>query len=194
LHYKLNTDLKEILNRNAMKNLGQFKAFIFALVIFSGILAAQKISSNNVKTIVLGTSTFHDWTMTSQNGTFSGNLSGNTIKDIRYSMIGKTLKSGKGMMDKDAYKAILADQFPNITFTANFINLGKGMITGKLTVTNVTKTISLPINVTKSGDSYNIFGTAKIKMTDYGITPPTMFFNTLKTGNDLSITVSAVAR
>jgi polyisoprenoid-binding protein YceI len=97
-------------------------------------------------------------------------------------------------MDKDAYKAILADQFPNITFTANFINLGKGMITGKLTVTNVTKTISLPINVTKSGDSYNIFGTAKIKMTDYGITPPTMFFNTLKTGNDLSITVSAVAR
>jgi polyisoprenoid-binding protein YceI len=132
--------------------------------------------------------------MTSQNGTFSGNLSGNTIKDIRYSMIGKTLKSGKGMMDKDAYKAILADQFPNITFTANFINLGKGMITGKLTVTNVTKTISLPINVTKSGDSYNIFGTAKIKMTDYGITPPTMFFNTLKTGNDLSITVSAVAR
>lgn len=177
-----------------MKNLIQFKILIIALAIFSGSLSAQKISSNTVKTVVSGTSTFHDWTMTSENGTFSGNISGNTIQDVRYSMNGKTLKSGKSTMDKDAYKAILADQFPNITFTATSINLGKGMMTGKLTVTNVTKTISLPINVTKNGGIYTVSGTTNIKMTDYGIKPPTMLFNTVKTGNDLGVTINAVAK
>lgn len=177
-----------------MKNLQRFKTLVLALALFSGLLAGQKINSNKVKTVVSGTSTFHDWTMTSENGTFSGNVSGSTIQDVRYSVSGKTLKSGKGAMDKNAYEAILSDKFPNITFTATSINLGKGMMTGKLTLTNVTKTISLPFNIKKSGDSYNISGTVNIKMTDYGVTPPSMMFNTIKTGNDLIITITAVAK
>ncbi|MGS0748633.1 YceI family protein [Halpernia sp. GG3] len=176
-----------------MKNLGQFKIILLAVGLFSGLLFGQKISSNSVKTVVSGTSTFHDWTMTSENGSFSGIISGNMIKDVRYSMNGKTLKSGKGAMDNNAYKAILADKFPNITFIATSINIGKGTMTGKLTVTNITKTINLPVNVTKSGDSYNISGTTTIKMTDYGINPPSMFLNTLKTGNNLAITINAIA-
>ena len=177
-----------------MKNLRLFKTLLLAVGLFSGLLAGQRITSNNVKTVVAGTSTFHDWAMTSESGTFSGNVSGNSIQDVRYSMSGKTLKSGKGAMDKNAYEAILADKFPNITFTATSINLGKGMMTGKLTVTNVTKTISLPVNIKRNGDSYNISGTAKIKMTDYGVTPPSMFFNTVKTGNELALTITAVAK
>lgn len=67
-------------------------------------------------------------------------------------------------------------------------------MTGKLTVTNVTKTISFPVNVTKSGETYTISGKLNIKMTDYGITPPSAFFNTLKTGNELAVTINAVAK
>lgn len=177
-----------------MKNLSLFKTILLAMGIFSCALSGQKISSNTVKTVVVGTSTLHNWTMTSENGAFYGNVSGNTIQDVRYSMNGKTLKSGKGGMDKDAYKAILADKFPNITFTANSVNIGKGIMTGNLTVTNVRKTINIPVNVTKNGAIYTISGTTKIKMTDYGIKPPSMFFNTLKTGNDLDITINAVAK
>ena len=135
-----------------MKNLANFKTLVLAFGLISGLVAGQKISSNNVKTVVSGTSTLHDWKMTSLTGSFSGNVSGNTIQDVRYSMNGKTLKSGKGAMDNNAYKAIQAEKFPNISFTATSVNLGKGLMTGKLTVTNVSKTISLPVNVTKSGD------------------------------------------
>ena len=177
-----------------MKNLANFKTLVLAFGMISGLAAGQKISSNNVKTVVSGTSTLHDWTMTSLTGSFSGNVSGNTIQDVRYSMNGKTLKSGKGAMDNNAYKAIQAEKFPNISFTATSVNLGKGVMTGKLTVTNVTKTISLPVNVTKSGDSYTIWGTAGIKMTDYGVTPPSFMMNTVKTGNDITITVNAVTK
>lgn len=177
-----------------MKNSTTIKALVLSLGLLSGMTFAQKISSNAVKTIVSGTSTLHDWKMTSTNGTFSGTISDNSIQDVKYTMNGKTLKSGKGPMDTNAHKAINADKYPNITFTATSINMGKGTMTGKLTVTNVTKTISVPVNVTKSGNAYTIWGSAAIKMTDYGVTPPSFMMNTVKTGNDITITVNAVAK
>lgn len=175
-----------------MKTLGNLKMLILAAGLISGFTSAQKISSTNVKTVVSGTSTLHDWTMTSNTGTFSGTVSGNTIQDVRYSMNGKTLKSGKAPMDNNAYKAIQADKYPEISFTATSVNVGKGTMSGKLTVTNVTKTINVPVNITKNGNSYTIWGSAAIKMTDYGVKPPSFMMNTVKTGDDIKITVNAV--
>lgn len=176
-----------------MKKTLNLKMFALALGLFSGLISAQKISSNNVKTTVSGTSTLHDWTMTSTGGSFSGNVSGNSITDIKYAMGSKTLKSGKGAIDTNAYKAMQADKFPNISFVATSVNLGKGNMTGKLTVTNVTKTVTFPVTVAKTGNSYTITGTETIKMTDYGVTPPSFMMNTVKTGNDIKVTVNVVA-
>ncbi|MBU4537766.1 MAG: YceI family protein [Weeksellaceae bacterium] len=176
-----------------MKNLANFKILVLAFGLFSGLVAAQKISSKTVKTTVTGTSTMHDWSMTSTAGSFSGNVAGNTITDITYGMGSKTLKSGKGAMDSNAYKALNADKYPNITFSATSVNMGKGTMTGKLTVTNVTKTVSFPVTVAKSGNNYTITGTESIKLTDYGVTPPSFMMNTVKTGNDVKITVNVVA-
>ena len=81
----------------------------------------------------------------------------------------------------NAYKAMQADKFPNISFVATSVNLGKGNMTGKLTVTNVTKTVTFPVTVAKTGNSYTITGTETIKMTDYGVTPPSFMMNTVKT-------------
>lgn len=177
-----------------MKNLGNFKVFVLGLGLLSGMVFGQKFSSSNVKTVVAGTSTLHNWEMTSANGTFSGIVSGNTIQDVQYVMNVKTLKSGKGPMDSNAYKALQSDKYPNITFTATSLNIGKGTMTGKLTVTNVTKTINVPVNVTKSGNSYTIWGTLAMKMSDYGVTPPSFMMNTVKTGNEVTITVNAVTK
>lgn len=176
-----------------MKNSANIKALVLGLGLLSGLAFGQKISSKTVKTVVSGTSTLHDWKMTSSNGTFSGTISGNAIQDVQYSMTGKSLKSGKGAMDTNAYKAIEADKYPNISFSATSVNIGKGTMTGKLTVTNVTKTISVPVSVSKSGNSYTISSTASIKMTEFGVTPPSFMMNTVKTGNEISITVNAVA-
>ncbi|QBO58928.1 hypothetical protein NBC122_02121 [Chryseobacterium salivictor] len=194
LYYKMMVNpTDKYLKLDTMKNLVNFKTLILAFGMFSGLVAAQKINSSNVKTTVSGTSTLHEWSMTSTSGSFSGNVSGNAIQDITYKMGSKTLKSGKGPMDANAYKAIQADKYPNITFTAASVNMGKGTMTGKLTVTNVTKTITFPVNVTKNGNSYTVWGQTSIKMTDYGITPPAFMMNTVKTGNEITITVNAVA-
>lgn len=176
-----------------MKKVNNFKMLLLALGLFSGMASAQAISSKTVKTTVAGTSTMHDWTMTSTSGTFSGTVAGNAINNIQYNLGAKTLKSGKGAMDSNAYKAMKADKFPNITFTATSVNIGKGTITGKLKVTDVTKTVSFPVTVAKSGNSYTITGTETIKMTDYGVTPPSFMMNTVKTGNEIKITVNVTA-
>ncbi|WP_234111611.1 MULTISPECIES: YceI family protein [Chryseobacterium] len=177
-----------------MKKAVNFKMMLLAFGLFAGLVSAQKISSNNVKTTVSGTSTLHDWTMTSTAGTFSGTVSGNAITDVKYHLGSKTLKSGKGAMDSNAYKAIQADKFPSITFAATSVNIGKGTITGKLTVTNVTKTVEFPVTVAKNGNSYTITGTESIKMTEYGITPPSFMMNTVKTGDEIKVTVNVVAQ
>ena len=176
-----------------MKNLYNFKMLLLAFGLFSGVASAQAISSKTVKTTVSGTSTMHDWTMTSTSGTFSGTVAGNAINNIQYNLGAKTLKSGKGAMDSNAYKAMKADKFPNITFTATTVNMGKSTITGKLKVTDVIKTVSFPVTVAKSGNSYTITGTETIKMTDYGVTPPSFMMNTVKTGNEIKITVNVTA-
>lgn len=176
-----------------MKNLTNFKILLLAFGLISGLANAQAISSKSVKTTVAGTSTMHDWTMTSTSGTFSGTVAGNSINNIQYNLGAKTLKSGKGAMDSNAYKAMKADKFPNITFTATSVNMGKGTITGKLKVTDVTKTVSFPVNVAKSGNTYTITGTETIKMSDFGVTPPSFMMNTVKTGNDIKITVNVSA-
>ncbi|MCP2038624.1 YceI family protein [Chryseobacterium sp. HSC-36S06] len=176
-----------------MKNLTNFKILLLAFGLFSGMAGAQAISSKTVKTTVSGTSTMHDWTMTSTSGTFSGTVAGNAINNIQYNMGAKSLKSGKGAMDGNAYKALKADKFPNITFTATSVNIGKGTITGKLKVTDVTKTVSFPVTVAKSGNAYTITGTESIKMSEFGVTPPSFMMNTVKTGDEIKITVNVSA-
>lgn len=169
------------------------KMIVLVFALLGAAISGQKISSSNVKTTVAGTSTLHDWTMTSQQGTFSGTVAGNVINDIKYTMNSKTLKSGKSAMDNNAYKAMQADKFPAISFVATSVNIGKGTMTGKLTVTNVTKNVSFPVTVNKTGDSYTITGIESIKMTDYGVTPPSFMMNTVKTGDLIKITVNVVA-
>lgn len=193
LYNKIREHLLRILKFRTMKNLTNFKILLLAFGLFSGLASAQAISSKSVKTTVAGTSTMHDWTMTSTSGTFSGTVAGNSINNIQYNLGAKTLKSGKGAMDSNAYKAMKADKFPNITFTATSVNMGKGTITGKLKVTDVTKTVSFPVTVAKSGNTYTITGTETIKMSDFGVTPPSFMMNTVKTGNDIKITVNVSA-
>lgn len=172
---------------------GLIKVFMLSAGLFCGLANAQKITSKTVKTTVAGTSTLHDWSMTSTSGTFSATVSGNTLTDISYSLPAKSLKSGKSAMDANAYKALQADKFPSVTFTATSVNVGKGTMTGKLKITDVTKNVTLPVTVVKNGNSYTITGSDTFKMSDYGVTPPAFMMNTVKTGNEIKVTVNLTA-
>lgn len=165
----------------------------FGVVMTAQLSYAQKLSiqSSNIK--IEGTSTLHDWDMTAKQATFSGNVSGNAINDVKFVMKATSLKSKESAMDKNAYKSLEVTKYPDITFAAASLPTGTSTITGNLTITNVTKSVKIPVTVSKNSNSYNIKGNVKIKMSTFGIKPPSFMMGTIKTGDDITINVNIVA-
>lgn len=152
---------------------------------------AQKLIQKSTNVKINGTSTLHNWDMSSSQSTFSGNVNGNTITDVKFVMKAETLKSKENAMDKNAYKALQTSKYPDLIFVSSSIpTSGTESITGNLTISNVTKTVKIPVTVTKNGTSYTIKGNTKIKMSTFGIKPPSFMMGTIKTGDDLSIDFS----
>ena len=166
-------------------------ALVIGSLFFTQLLNAQKLSIQNSNIKIEGTSTLHDWNMTSNQATFTGQIAGNTINDVKFVMKAQSLKSKESAMDKNAYKALETSKYPEITFTtASIPTQGNATISGNLTIANSTKNVKIPVTVTKNGSSYVIKGTTKIKMTTFGIKPPTVMLGTIKTGDDLTINLN----
>jgi hypothetical protein len=144
---------------------------------------------------VSGTSTIHDWDMVSNvaEGTAILRLSAGkvtAIQSAKMTMSVKTLKSGKGQMDNNAYKALKEADHPNITFQVLEAHQDGGsewIATGRLQLAGVTKTIPFQLQFAQSGEGLSLSGVADIKLTDFKVDPPTAIFGTIKTGDEMTI-------
>jgi polyisoprenoid-binding protein YceI len=147
---------------------------------------------------IAGTSNLHDWesavTKISWRGTFGftdGVLS--ELSDVKVNIPVEGIISTKGrIMDGKTHDALKQEEHPNITFTmtsATITNNGtKVAAKGRLTVAGVTKTITLQVMITPLADGqYQVAGAYPMKMTDFGIDPPTALLGSLTTGDDVTI-------
>ncbi len=158
--------------------------------------------NNNASTLkVLGTSSLHDWHITAE--TQSGKI---VFKDINtcdiekcdFTVVAESLKSGKGSMDKNTYKALKTDDYKTIDFQLTEIkNVTKKengtyavQSVGYLTITGVKKQITLNFTININGEKVTLTGEKKIKMTNFNISPPKALFGTITTGDDLTIEFS----
>lgn len=177
-----------------MKNLRIFlnATIVCGTLLFSQFANAQKITQKTTTIIVTGTSPMHDWEMNGSSATFSGTVNGNTISNATFTMPVTNLKSKKGKsMDNKAYEALKSAQNPNIYFTAPSVSIGKGNISGKLTIAGVSKNVSFPVNVIKKENTYTIYGTEVLKLSDFGMSRPG--FMGIKTGDEITVKVNIVA-
>ncbi|AHM63427.1 tRNA modification GTPase [Flammeovirgaceae bacterium 311] len=149
---------------------------------------------------VEGTSTMHDWTMTSSavQGTVvldqqAGKL--NTIKQANLKLSAESLKSGKDAMDKNAYKALNTNKHKDIGFVLNSIKsieqvngATKIIANGTVTIAGVSKaeTIELLGKVDSKG-AVSFQGSKAIKMSEYGVEPPSFMFGSVTTGDAITI-------
>ncbi len=191
-----------------MKNTGNslaamfIAAFIFLAVphIAAAQVTYQLSASPAVVIKVSGKSNVHDWTMISTGIESQGRfkLNGDNLADVTYlsfSVAAKSLKSGKSSMDNRTYKTIKANQYPNITYKLtsaivspirqnNYLIKTKG----ELTIAGVTQPVNVSVNATVNADNtITCTGTENIKLTDYGINPPSFMLGTMKVYNDLAI-------
>jgi len=149
-----------------------------------------------------GTLSIHDWVETV--GQVSGDMmagrhtgGGLDVNSVRISMIVRSIKGDMGaVMDKKTYKALKADTDPEISFRldAPVLVMPVGVkekpvgLVGHLTLAGVTRPATLWISYFAiAGDGIRFEGEQTVKMTDFGVKPPSALFGTLKAGPDITI-------
>jgi polyisoprenoid-binding protein YceI len=127
---------------------------------------------------------------------------GTNLSSIRITMTVLSIRSDMGKtMDNKTYKALKADADPEITFrqgVAVTVPPSNGIrkpfaVTGQLTLAGVTRPTTLWIVDLDIGpDSMRFVGEQSIKMTDFGVKPPSALFGTLKAAPVLTINFKTV--
>jgi polyisoprenoid-binding protein YceI len=110
----------------------------------------------------------------------------------------KKLDTDKSSMNDNMYDALKADDNPNITYELTKVSSGvlpsvagdsvQLSTTGVLSIAGKQNVIEMNVvgSLTKDG-KVQFKGQKKIKMTDFGVDPPTMLFGTIRTGDEVTI-------
>lgn len=104
-----------------------------------------------------------------------------------------SLKSEHKTMDNNTYKALKANTHPDIAYTLSSATVTPVNATtftiktrGKLTIAGTTRETDVDATAKLNPDnSISVSGSKKLRMTDYGVTPPKVMM--IKTGNDLTV-------
>jgi polyisoprenoid-binding protein YceI len=149
-----------------------------------------------------GTSTLHPWTM--EGSTINGQVqveqnwdnTGKGSTAVKVAIPVTTIKSEHSKMDKLMADALKARTNPEIRYELTSAALQSSTpdsfllkAAGKLTIAGVTRDVTMDVAGQRAADGqYVLTGQAPIRMTDFGIKPPTAMLNTIRTGDDVKVT------
>jgi polyisoprenoid-binding protein YceI len=186
-----------------------FAAALTALVATS--VAAQETARVAVapesKLWIEGTSNLHGWTCKAEQMDASVDLDKaaaaqlsvappKALKRVEVKVPVKSLKCGHGAMDDNLYKALNADATPNISYIMATFEAAPGetkdsftlKTIGTLSIAGKENKLSMEVVAVRMADgTVKATGMVPIKMTDFGIKPPTAIFGRLKTGDEVKI-------
>jgi polyisoprenoid-binding protein YceI len=149
---------------------------------------------------VEGTSTLHAWKM--QSGKISGQINAPTPDNwnaparVVVTIPVSSIKSEHAKMDKLMAEALKAKENPEIRYemisaTPAQANANAFVLKtqGRLTIAGVTRDIAFDVQGSKNPDGrYTLAGQAPIRMTWFGIKPPTAMMGTVRTGDEVKVT------
>jgi polyisoprenoid-binding protein YceI len=119
-----------------------------------------------------------------------------SLKRVQVKVPVKSIKCGHGGMDDNLYKALKADDSPDISYIMATFDAAPGEAkdsftlhtVGTLSVAGKENNLTMDVTATRMPDgTVKATGMVPIKMTDYGIKPPTAIFGRLKTGDEVKI-------
>lgn len=175
---------------------------LMTIVLLGFGATAQNYKLNNKASniIVEGTSNLHDWEikveqMNGEIQTVFENGKLVKLEKLKITIPGTSLKSGKGGMDKNTYKALDTDKNPNITYNLekvdkiDYTSDAKCLITtqGKLTIAGASSTVKIVFEAKISEGKIELVGNKELNMNDFGVDPPTAMFGTITTGEKVNV-------
>jgi polyisoprenoid-binding protein YceI len=152
-----------------------------------------------------GTSNVHNWKCETTTLDAAIDLDGlaaqltaapKALKKVTVKIPVKSLKCGHGKMDDNMYKALKADDKSEIVYLmSSFETLSsenKDEFTlrtvGTLTIAGKENPVTMDVAATRFTDgTIKATGTVPIKMTAFGVQPPSAMFGTIKTGDEVKV-------
>ncbi|HEX7830556.1 MAG TPA: YceI family protein [Vicinamibacterales bacterium] len=176
---------------------------IALLVFLAGVAVADRFTPATGSFVRIdGTSSLHAWTM--QGTTINGSITAPPIEqwtnataqsEVVITIPVTSIKSEHAKMDQLMADALKAKANPAIRYALTSAVLAKPGETfvlntrGKLTIAGVTRDVEMQITGTRDANrTYKLTGQLPVRMSDYGIKPPTAMLGTIKTGNDVKVT------
>ncbi len=191
-----------------MKFISTYGILIIAIILFfAGKPAFHRyILSPDYVIGIDGTSNLHDWKEKVE--IVSGEAEVKwyddksfDLRSLNIRMNVRSIKSDKGsVMDNNTYKALKSNDHPEIMFTLvtpinSILSVSQQKtisVNGSLQIAGVKKPVTMQVKVfMKEQNKLTFEGTYKLKMTDYDVEPPSAFFGTLKTGNEIQLSFKA---
>lgn len=181
-----------------MKSIKNKSMLLIGLLTISTWISAQVLtfSPENSSIEINGTSNLHDWK--SKTTQLKGHLmfaDNDQLKSLTVEIPVKSIKSGEKLMDTKTYETLNASKNPSITFrmtdvvgvqrTGNNLQL---TVNGNLSIAGTTKKVQLKaVGKTNNSGVYTFTGSINLKMTDFGMKPPTALLGTLKVGDQIKL-------
>lgn len=176
---------------------------VISFILSAGIIQGQNsyVLASDHKITISGSSNVHDWEEVAEVATGDGLVQWNSdatfnIQKLNIKVSVGSIKSDKGsIMDSKTYEALKGDAHPYITFKLvsikSITKSGTGYaikVNGDLTIAGVTKNVDINgmVYVKEKGKLY-IETSKAIKMSDYGIDPPTAMMGAMKVADDITI-------
>ena len=119
------------------------------------------------------------------------------IAAVKVNIVVKTLTCGNGQMDRNMYGTLKADENELIKYTLSGYDILDGTASpssfvantnGTLIVAGTEKPIAMKINAERTADGKAIAqGEQTLRMSDFGIEPPSFMFGRLKVGDQIKV-------
>ncbi len=137
-------------------------------------------------------------TIESTNVTDPSELTNNNNGEVRIKIPVFDFDCGRRQMNRDFYRALRAEIYPSIEFSYKSARLVTNLdpecapfqldVKGVLTVAGVSKDINVMVDVEPCElNRFTLKGSKKIKMTDFGIEPPSAMFGLIRAHDELEV-------
>lgn len=179
-------------------------SFSFVWAMPYGMAQSITYTATGESTIsVRGTSTLHDWEMTSPrvNSQVVFNMEDDNIESlgsVSLTLEASSLESDENRLNRLAHETMDVENHPQITFRASSGNVvadGSSYTvtaTGDLTIAGETREVTVEATCIEQGEELICTGTEEMKMTDFGMEPPRLFLGTLRTHDEVTVEFNMV--
>lgn len=187
-------------------------AMTAALLTIAGATQAQTVRlavGSDSKLWIEGGSNLHGWSCkaSSMDAAIevdeaflkSATIAPELLKKVTVKVPVRSLKCGHGGMDNNLYKALKADDTPEISYILATFNVVEGAkadsftvkAVGALTIAGTEKSVDMDVNAARLPDGgVKADGELPLLMTDFGVKPPTALLGTLRTDNKVTVKFS----